>query len=152
MKTEPGGGTTDYAGKKMKNSWLVVAIYYEALRQKKYCCYLKESSVLPMMYMPDALQSILDLMSSKTAKSGICYNLTAFSFTPTDITNSIKKYIPDFQVEYKIDEMRQRIADSWPDTIDDSEARKDWNWNHRYSIDSMTQDMLAKLKVKLNIQ
>jgi len=138
-ETLPGGGTTDYA----------VEIYYEALKHGKYTSFLKADSELPMMYMPDCLkatQKILevepDLLSDRV------YNVSAFSFTPEQLAGSIKKYIPDFTIDYKPD-FRQKIADSWPKSLDDSLARKDWNWKPDFDLDSMTRDMLIRLKAKL---
>jgi len=140
-ETLPGGGTTDYA----------VAIYYDAIKYKKYKCYLKENTWLPMMYMPDALKAAIELMDSTSAKPGICYNLTAFSFTPEGLAKVIKKLVPEFEISFEIDNIRQSIADSWPDSIDDSEAQKDWKWKPDYSVEKMTQDMLDILSKKSNL-
>jgi nucleoside-diphosphate-sugar epimerase len=140
-RTLPGGGTTDYA----------VHIYYEAIKHKRYICPIKEGTYLDMMYMPDALRAITILMEtdSNKLKHRNAFNVTSMSFAPEEIASEIKKHIPDFRFEYNIDETFQIIADSWPDTIDDSCARKEWGWNPTYNLESMTEDMLTKLKTKL---
>jgi nucleoside-diphosphate-sugar epimerase len=140
-RTLPGGGTTDYA----------VHIYYEALKNKRYICPIKEGTYLDMMYMPDALRAIMMLMETESnkLKHRNAYNVTSMSFAPEEIASEIKKHIPDFRFEYDIDETFQKIADSWPDSIDDSCARKEWGWKPLYNLESMTEDMLAKLKTKL---
>jgi len=143
-KTKPGGGTTDYA----------VDIYFKALEDKKYECFLSENTTLPMMYMADAVNATIQLMQADAEdikiKNG--YNLAAMSFTPKEIAAEIKKHIPDFEITYNPD-FRQQIADSWPQTIDDSQARKDWNWEHKFDLESMTTDILESLKKqeKLNV-
>ena len=136
-KTKPGGGTTDYA----------VDIYFKALEDKKYECFLSENTTLPMMYMNDAVNATIQLMQadSKDIKIRNGYNLAAMSFTPKEIAAEIKKHIPDFEITYNPD-FRQEIADSWPQTIDDSQARKDWNWEHKFDLESMTKDILESLK------
>jgi nucleoside-diphosphate-sugar epimerase len=136
-KALPGGGTTDYA----------VDIYHQALAQKTYECFLSENTYLPMMYMPDALKATLDLMHApaEQVKVRSSYNLSAMSFSPKEITESIQKHIPDFTITYKPDS-RQQIADSWPQSINDSAAREDWNWKPQYGLDEMTADMLENLK------
>jgi len=136
-KTKPGGGTTDYA----------VDIYFKALEDKKYECFLSENTTLPMMYMDDAVNATIQLMQAdaKDVKIRNGYNLAAMSFTPKEIAAEIKKHIPDFKITYKPD-FRQQIADSWPQTIDDSQARKDWNWQHKFDLKSMTEDILKSLK------
>jgi nucleoside-diphosphate-sugar epimerase len=136
-KTKPGGGTTDYA----------VDIYFKALEDKKYECFLAENTTLPMMYMNDAVNATIQLMQAdaKDIKIRNGYNLAAMSFTPKEIATEIKKHIPDFEITYKPD-FRQEIADSWPQTIDDSQARKDWNWQHKFDLKSMTADILESLK------
>src|SRR5687767_5664038 len=136
-KALPGGGTTDYA----------VDIYHQALAQKTYECFLSENTYLPMMYMPDALKATLDLMHApaEQVKVRSSYNLNGMSFSPKEITESIQKHIPDFTITYKPDS-RQQIADSWPQSIDDSAAREDWNWKPQYGLDEMTKDMLLNLK------
>lgn len=142
-KTEPGGGTTDYA----------VSIFYEALKEKKYECYLRPDTVLPMIYMEDALKATIDLMSAPAEKlsTRMSYNLTAFSFKPEDLVHHIQRHIPTFTCTYKPDPVRQAIADSWPDTIDDSVAREEWGWEHSYTLERMTADMLQKLSAKLGL-
>jgi nucleoside-diphosphate-sugar epimerase len=137
--TPPGGGTTDYA----------VDIYYKALKHKKYVCFLNAETTLPMMYMPDAIEATVGIMEAPASDVKIrsAYNLAAFSFNPEEITASIKKQIPDFAISYEPD-FRQAIADSWPQSIDDTEARNDWGWKHSYSLEQMTQDMLENLRKK----
>jgi len=117
-KTLPGGGTTDYA----------VHIYYEALKNKKYTCFIAEGTKMDMMYMPDALDSIIQLMEADPSKLRYrnAYNITAMSFAPEEIAASIKKYIPEFEMDYDVDPVRQAIAESWPNSLDDSAAREDW--------------------------
>ena len=135
-KTLPGGGTTDYA----------VEIYHEALKAKKYDCFLSENTALPMMYMDDAIDATVSLMSTKEENVQIrsSYNLSGISFTPKQIAESIKKQIPEFEISYTPD-FRQQIADSWPSSIDDTEAREQWNWKHQYDLDGITKDMLKNL-------
>ena len=132
----PGGGTTDYA----------VNIFHEAIKQKKYECFLSENSYLPMMYMPDAIRATLELMEAKPEKIKIrsSYNIAAISFSPKEIAIEIKKHIPDFLISYKPD-FRQQIADSWPKSIDDSSARKDWNWTNGFNLKDMVRDMISNL-------
>jgi len=139
--TLPGGGTTDYA----------VEIFYQALKQKKYTCFLDKNTHLDMMYMPDALKAALNLMEADPSrlKYRNAYNVTAESFTPEELANEIKKYIPDFELKYDVDPIRQTIADSWPNKLDDSAAREDWGWSPDYDLKAMTKDMLEKLKIKL---
>ncbi|MDA4124291.1 MAG: NAD-dependent epimerase/dehydratase family protein [Thaumarchaeota archaeon] len=136
----PGGGTTDYA----------VEIFYKALTDGAYSCFLREDTVLPMMYMPDALRATVMLMTadreSVPRHSG--YNLAAISFSAGEIAKEITKHVPGFKVSYAPDS-RQKIADSWPMSIDDSEARKDWGWAHEYDLARMTSDMVAKLGPRL---
>lgn len=138
-KTLPGGGTTDYA----------VEIYHEAIKQKAYECFLKEDTKLPMMFMDDAIQATVDIMVSKPSAIKIrsSYNLAAISFTPREISESIKKHIPDFKITYKPD-YRQVIANSWPKSINDSYARQDWHWKHRFSLDEITEEMIFQLSKK----
>jgi nucleoside-diphosphate-sugar epimerase len=135
-KSDPGGGTTDYA----------VEIFHEALEEKKYECFLREDSYLPMMYMPDAIRATLELMEAPASKIKIrtSYNVSAISFSPKEITAEIQKHIPDFTISYKPD-YRQIIADSWPQSIDDTVARNDWGWKHDYDLTKMTKDMLENL-------
>ncbi|SHH61476.1 L-threonine 3-dehydrogenase [Sporanaerobacter acetigenes] len=141
-ETLPGGGTTDYA----------VHIYYEALKQKKYTSFIQEGTLMDMMYMPDALNAIISLMEANPDKliHRNAFNITAMSFAPEDIAAEIKKHIPEFEMDYDVDPVRQAIADSWPDSLDDSAARKEWGWDPKYDLSSMTIDMLEKLKEKLN--
>ncbi len=136
-KSAPGGGTTDYA----------VEIYHEALEENSYECFLKEDTYLPMMYMPDAIKATIDLMEAPAEKISIrtSYNLSAMSFSPKEIATAIQQHIPDFRISYKPD-YRQAIADSWPQSIDDSVARRDWGWSHEYDLERMTKDMLENLK------
>lgn len=140
-KALPGGGTTDYA----------VEIYYEALKHGKYSCFLGPQTALPMMYMPDCIRGTVELIEAPAEKlSQRVYNMTAISFTPAQLAESIKKFMPEFTIDYKPD-FRQAIADSWPRSIDDSLARKDWAWAHQYDVDAMTKDMLAVLAKRLGI-
>jgi nucleoside-diphosphate-sugar epimerase len=136
-KSLPGGGTTDYA----------VDIYHKALEGLPFSCYLTPDTTLPMMYMPDAVRATLELMEAPAAALQVrsSYNVAAMSFTPAEITRSIQRHLPDFRTIYAPD-YRQQIADSWPRSIDDSEARKDWGWRPGYDLDSMTDDMLLHLK------
>ena len=136
-KSAPGGGTTDYA----------VEIYFEAVENKKYVCFLKEDTYLPMMYMPDAINATIRLMEAPADKISIhtSYNLGGISFSPKEIAASIKKYIPEFEITYQPD-YRQAIADSWPASLDDSVARNDWGWKHEYDLEKITNDMLLNLK------
>jgi nucleoside-diphosphate-sugar epimerase len=135
-KSAPGGGTTDYA----------VEIYHEALEEKKYTCFLREDTYLPMMYMPDAIRATIELMEAPADKISIrtSYNLSAISFSPKEIAEAIREHIPEFTISYKPD-YRQQIADSWPQSIDDTAARRDWGWNHEYDLKKMTKDMLKNL-------
>ena len=132
----PGGGTTDYA----------VAIFYEAVRNKHYACFVREDTVLPMMYMPDCLKATVDLMEadSSRVKRHDSYNVAGMSFSAGELAAEIKKYVQGFKCEYRPD-FRQKIADSWPMSIDDSAARKDWGWKPTYDLAAMTRDMMAKL-------
>ncbi len=141
--TFPGGGTTDYA----------VEIYYEAIKHKKYTCYLKQCTFLDMMYMPDAIKAAIDLMEADPGKliHRNAFNVTSMSIAPEDIAAEIKKVIPEFIINYKIDPIRQAIADSWPNKMDDSSAREEWNWRSQYDLKSMTRDMIEKLAEKLKI-
>jgi len=141
-KTMPGGGTTDYA----------VAIYHEAIKCQKYTCFVKESTVLPMMYMPDALKAIIDLANVESSRLNYrnAYNIGALSFDVKELAGSIRTHIPDFEISYEPD-YRQKIADSWPHTLDDSAARKDWDWNPEYDLSAMTKDMLTHLSEKYEL-
>ncbi len=136
-KTLPGGGTTDYA----------VEIYHKALSDKKYNCFLKEDTVLPMMFMDDAIRATIDIMDSKPEHIKIrsSYNLAAMSFDPAEIANSIRKHIPEFKISYEPD-FRQHIADSWPSSINDADAQKDWGWKPEFDLDKTTKEMLKQLR------
>lgn len=136
-KTLPGGGTTDYA----------VEIYHKALSDKKYNCFLKEDTVLPMMFMDDAIRATIDIMDSKPEHIKIrsSYNLAAMSFDPAEIANSIQKHIPEFEISYEPD-FRQHIADSWPSSINDIDAQKDWGWKSEFDLDKTTKEMLKQLR------
>ncbi|MBD3890761.1 NAD-dependent epimerase/dehydratase family protein [Olleya marilimosa] len=138
-KTLPGGGTTDYA----------VEIYHEALKNKNYECFLTENTALPMMYMDDAINATVNIMAAASDKIKIrsSYNLSGISFTPKEIAESIKKEIPEFEISYKPD-FRQQIADSWPSSINDTEAREQWDWKHQFDLDAITKDMLTNLSDK----
>jgi nucleoside-diphosphate-sugar epimerase len=135
-ETPPGGGTTDYA----------VEIFYEVIKKKRYTCFVREDTMLPMMYMPDCLKAAVDLMEASPSKikCRTSYNLGAISFSAGELATEIRKYIQDFKCDYKPD-FRQKIADSWPMSIDDSSARKDWGWKPTYNLASMTKDMIEKL-------
>jgi nucleoside-diphosphate-sugar epimerase len=136
-KSAPGGGTTDYA----------VHIYHEALKNKSYECFLSEQTALPMMYMHDALKATISLMDApaESVKIRSSYNIAGMSFTPKQIAEEIKKHIPEFTISYKPD-FRQAIADSWPASIDDTYANKDWGWKPDFDLAKMTDDMLMNLK------
>lgn len=138
-ETLPGGGTTDYA----------VAIFFEAVKNKRYTCFLKENTRLPMMYMPDCLKATLDLMEADFSKlKHHCdFNVTAMSFSAGELAAEIKKHIPEFVCDYKPD-FRQAIADSWPNSIDDSAAREEWGWKPSYDMALMTKDMLTVLSTR----
>jgi nucleoside-diphosphate-sugar epimerase len=136
-KSAPGGGTTDYA----------VHIYHEAIKHQQYECFLSENTALPMMYMPDAIKATIDLMHVDAAKVKIrsSYNLSGMSFSPKEIAQEICTHYPDFKITYKPDS-RQQIADSWPQSIDDSAAQKDWGWKAQYDLKKMSDDMFKHLK------
>ena len=138
-ETLPGGGTTDYA----------VAIYYEAVEKKHYTCFVREDTVLPMMYMPDCIKATLDLAEApfEGLKHHCDFNIAAMSFDVKELADSIRKYIPDFSVDYAPDH-RQKIADSWPNSIDDSCAREEWGWDPAWDLDAMTKDMIEKLSAR----
>ena len=142
-KSAPGGGTTDYA----------IEIFHEALEEKTYESFLKEDTYLPMMYMPDAIRATIELMEAPQSKISVrtSYNLSGMSFSPKEIAGEIKKHIPEFSISYKPD-YRQAIADSWPQSIDDSVARKDWGWKEEYTLKNMTTDMLENLKKEMGNQ
>jgi nucleoside-diphosphate-sugar epimerase len=135
-KSAPGGGTTDYA----------VEIFHEAREEKEYTCFLEKDTYLPMMYMPDAIRATIELMEAPADKISVrtSYNLSSMSFSPSEIAAEVKKHIPDFTMNYKPD-YRQAIANSWPQSIDDSVARQDWGWKHDFDLPKMTADMFQNL-------
>ena len=138
-ETLPGGGTTDYA----------VEIFYEAIKNKHYTCFLKEDTILPMMYMPDCTKCMIDLLETDVSRlKRHVYNITGFSFSAGQLATEIKKHIPEFTIEYNPD-FRQEIADSWPKSIDDSFAREEWGWDPAYNLETMTKDMIEKLSKRL---
>jgi len=139
----PGGGTTDYA----------VAIFYDALRHGRYECFLGADTRIDMMYMPDAIRAMLELMDADPSRlrHRNAFNLTAMSFTPDELAVEIRRHLPDFEISYDVDPVRQAIADSWPQSIDDVAAREEWGWKHEYDLSAMVADMLDKLRVKLKI-
>lgn len=141
-KSAPGGGTTDYA----------VEIFHDALEEKKYECFLEEDTYLPMMYMPDAIRATIELMEAPASKINIrtSYNISGMSFSPKEIAAEIRKHIPEFAMNYKPD-YRQQIANSWPQSIDDSVARSDWGWKEEFDLEKMTKDMLENLKLEKNM-
>ena len=136
--TPPGGGTTDYA----------VDIYYSAVRGEKFVCPIKQGTLMDMMYMPDALRAAIEIMEADPSKfvHRNSFNIASMSFDPEIIFNKIKEYEPNFEMEYKVDPLRQAIAESWPNSLDDTCAREEWGWKPEYDLDTMTKDMLAKLK------
>ena len=139
--TPPGGGTTDYA----------VDIYYSAVKGEKFVCPIKEGTLMDMMYMPDALNAAITLMEADPARliHRNAFNIASMSFDPETIYQAIKKHVPQFEMIYDIDPLKQRIADSWPDSLDDTCAREEWGWKQAYNLESMTVDMLEKLREKL---
>ena len=139
--TLPGGGTTDYA----------VDIYYSAVKGEKFHCPLKPGTFMDMMYMPDALRAAIEIMEADSSKfvHRNSFNIASMSFDPEIICHKIQKYVPDFRMEYHVDPLRQAIAESWPNSLDDTCAREEWGWKPEYDLDAMTRDMLAKLKDKL---
>ncbi len=136
----PGGGTTDYA----------VEIYYQALRYGYYTCFLEPDTRLDMMYMPDAIAAMMQLMEADAARLRYrnAYNVTAMSITPAELADEIRKHMPAFAIDYEVDPIRQAIADSWPSSLDDSAAREDWDFAPRFDLAGMTVDMLARLRAK----
>lgn len=140
--TLPGGGTTDYA----------VEIYYDAIKKKNYTSFLSENTILPMMYMPDCIKATIDLAEADFSglKHHSDFNVASMSFSPKELAASIRKFIPEFKIDYQPD-YRQNIADSWPESIDDSAAREEWGWMPSYDIDSMTEDMLRNLQRKFEL-
>ncbi len=139
--TPPGGGTTDYA----------VDIYYSAVKGETFKCPLKPGTFMDMMYMPDALRAAVEIMEADPSRlvHRNSFNIASMSFDPEIIYNKIKEYIPDFRMEYELDPLRQSIADSWPDSLDDSCARTEWDWKPEFDLDAMSQDMIKNLRVKL---
>lgn len=139
--TPPGGGTTDYA----------VDIYYSAVKGEKFVCPINKGTLMDMMYMPDALNAAIQLMEADPTKllHRNAFNVASMSFDPEEIYNAIKKYVPDFEMVYDVDPLKQGIADSWPDSLDDTCAREEWGWKPAFDLDSMTVDMLEKLRAKL---
>ncbi len=137
----PGGGTTDYA----------VEIFYAAIREQCYTCFLRQGTYLDMMYMPDAIRAAVELMEADPSKLTYrnAFNVTAMSFAPEEIYGEIRKRIPDFTMRYEVDPVRQAIANSWPNKMDDSAARQEWGWQPEYDLAAMVQDMIAKLSEKL---
>ena len=142
--TPPGGGTTDYA----------VDIYYSAVQGKKFTCPIKAGTFMDMMYMPDALRAAIEIMEADPAKlvHRNSFNIASMSFDPEILFNKIKEYVPGFEMEYEVDNLRQGIAESWPNSLDDTCARVEWNWKPEYDLDAMTRDMIEKLKVKFGIK
>ncbi|MDE6237225.1 MAG: L-threonine 3-dehydrogenase, partial [Muribaculaceae bacterium] len=138
--TPPGGGTTDYA----------VDIYYSAVKGEEFDCPLCNGTFMDMMYMPDALRAAIELMEADPGRllHRNSFNIASMSFDPAMIYEKIREYIPDFKMNYKPDPLRQQIADSWPDSLDDSCARSEWDWKPEYDLDAMTRDMIAKLRTK----
>ena len=140
-KTEPTAGTTDYA----------VAIFYGAIRQRHYTCYLKPDTFLPMMYMPDAIRALIRVAEADGGRlhHHADFNVNAMSFTPADLANAIQSRLPEFRIDYRIDPLRQAIADSWPNSLDDSAARAEWGWQPIFDLDAMVDDMLENLTREL---
>lgn len=141
--TLPGGGTTDYA----------VEIYYSAVKGEKFICPLEKGTFMDMMYMPDALDAMVDIMEADPSKliHRNSFNVTAMSFDPEILYNTIKKYIPAFEMEYKPEPIKQAIANSWPNSLDDSCARNEWGWNPKYDLDKMSVDMIDSLRKKMGL-
>ena len=139
--TPPGGGTTDYA----------VDIYYSAVRGEKFVCPIKEGTLMDMIYMPDALKAAVDIMEADPARlvHRNAFNIASLSFAPETVFAAIKKYKPEFEMVYDVDPLKQSIAESWPDRMDDTCAREEWDWCPAYDLDAMTKDMLEKLTIKL---
>ena len=139
--TEPTAGTTDYS----------VAIFYGAIREEHYTCYLEPDARLPMMYMPDAILSMMQLAEADggSLRHRADFNVGAMSFTPAELADAIRKRIPGFRIDYEVDPVRQAIADSWPNSLDDSAAREEWGWQPKYDLDAMVDDMLHNLRRKL---
>lgn len=142
-KALPGGGTTDYA----------VHIYYAAIKDKKFICDIDKDTKMDMMYMPDALNAIIELMETDDGKliHRNAFNIASMSFTPDELSESIKKEIPEFEIIYEVNEMKQNIANSWPDSLDDSAAREEWGHNPKFDIDKMTKSMIKEVRKKLDL-
>jgi len=140
----PGGGTTDYA----------VEIFYEAIRHQQYTCFLKPNTRLDMMYMPDAVKAAIGVMEAAPERlvHRNSFNVTGMNFTPTELAAEITKHIPAFKIDYRVDPVRQAIADSWPMSLDDSAARQEWEWNPRYDLAAMVRDMLENVEKKLAVE
>jgi len=140
-KGDPGGGTTDYA----------VDIFHQAIKHGKYTCFLNENTYLPMLYMDDAISGIIQIMEAPadSVKIRTSYNMSGLSFSPRELAHAIKKHMPEFQLDYDID-FRQRIADSWPASIDDTKAREDWGWNPEVNLDQLVDIMFKNLKATLS--
>jgi nucleoside-diphosphate-sugar epimerase len=140
-ETEPGGGTTDYA----------VDMFFQAIKHKKYTCYLRDDSSLDMMYMPDAIRSMIELMEADAEKleHRNAFNVAAMNFTPAMLAAEIKKHIPEFEIDYEVDPVRQEIADSWPDYMSDSAAREEWGWKHEFDLPRMVEDMIENISRKI---
>ena len=140
-KTLPGGGTTDYA----------VEIFYDAVKYGRYTCFLKEGTSLDMMYMPDAIKAAIELMEANDSalRHRNAFNVTAMRCTPEEIAGEIRKHIPGFEIGYDVDPVRQEIADSWPNSLDDSAARDEWGWSPSYTLEAMTAEMLEKITERL---
>lgn len=138
-KAVPGGGTTDYA----------IAIFSDAVKTNEYTCFLKNDTRLPMMYMDDAIKATIDLMEATNLKTYQAYNISAMDFTPAELTTEIQKTLPNFKIHYQPD-FRQEIADSWPKNIDDSMAREDWKWNHKFDLETITKTMIKNISNKFN--
>ena len=136
-ETRPVGGTTDFA----------VEIFFDAVEKGSYECYLMPDTRLPMLYMPDVLNATLGLMEAEKSSlsTSMAYNISGFSVTPAELADEIKKYIPDFEITYKLDH-RQKIADSWTESIDDAVAHRDWNWKAEFDMASMVEDMIGKMR------
>lgn len=140
----PGGGTTDYA----------VEIFYEAIKHRRYQCYLRPDTCLDMMYMPDAIRATIELMEADASRlvHRNAFNITAMNFTPEQLATAIRQEIPGFEIDYRVDPVRQAIADSWPNSLDDSAARFEWDWRPEFDLATMTQDILGHLRAKLEPQ
>ena len=140
----PGGGTTDYA----------VEIFYEAIRHGRYSCFLEAETRLDMMYMPDAIDAAIELMAAdgRDLEHRNAFNITAMNFTPMELAEAIRVHVPAFTLDFAVDPVRQAIADSWPRTVDDSAARREWNWQPRHDLPSMTRDMFEHLRPRMQVQ